>query len=494
LKLTNLFKKKDKKTTSLHVELFRYFLVFTAVLLVLTWVFQITLLGSTYRKIRSTQIISAGKQLKDELIQETFTEFADSISIEKNMGVIVLNLQTGELLQANQNLINSLINRMDVENMMRAVVSQYTGNDMVFYIDEKGTQLLKFNRFNSDETKLSLNDSIKALVYVSQVNNANNEPLMLITIGSIVPVETITSTIKAQVLTISIIMVICSLIISYFASKYITKPLTAIASKAKQLAKGDFSTTFEADNIQEINDLSNTLNQMTKDLSKADELKKDLIANISHDLRTPLTMISGYGELIRDIPSENNKENIQVIIDEANRLASLVNNLLDISKLQAGNETISLSDVNLNQLIYKVVDSFNKMLETKGLKLIFEPLENDCYVKCDPIRIQQVIYNLVNNALNHCGKDNQVIISLEKKENKIITHIIDHGEGINEEELKDIWNRYYKAKNKGRYEAGSGLGLSIVKTILDLHQTEYGVHSKIGEGSDFYFSLTLSDN
>lgn len=230
----------------------------------------------------------------------------------------------------------------------------------------------------------------------------------------------------------------------------------------------DGFSTCEEKGYKEISELADTLNYTVSELTKSELLQRELIANVSHDLRTPLTMITAYAEVMRDLPGENTPENLQVIIDEAKRLTELVNDLLDISKLQAGVQKLERKEYNLTESIKSVMKRYAKLVEQQGYDITFEYREPEVWVEADEYKIYQVLYNLVNNAVNYTG------------------------EGIAPEQLNHVWDRYYKIdKNHKRAVMGTGLGLSIVKNILQLHDAPFGVITEIGKGSIFWFELKL---
>ena len=233
------------------------------------------------------------------------------------------------------------------------------------------------------------------------------------------------------------------------------------------------------------------MNYTKTELGKIDTLQKELIANISHDLRTPLTLIGGYAEVMRDIPGEINDENLQVIIDESERLTNLVSDVLDISKLSAGVQQLNFETLDLTECIKSIIPRYNKLVEKDNYQIVFESTGiTAAPVTADRTRLLQVLYNLINNALSYTGEDKTVLIRLLESDEGYTVHIIDSGEGIAEDKLPYIWDRYYKVdKNHRRAQMGSGLGLSIVKQILDAHGATYGVSSKLGEGSDFWFTM-----
>ena len=271
----------------------------------------------------------------------------------------------------------------------------------------------------------------------------------------------------------------------------ISKPIATINESAKSLANGNYDVFFEGTGYSEINELSDTLNYAVSELSKTDKLQKELVSNISHDLRTPLTLISGYAEVMRDIPSENTPENLQIIIDETSRLSSLVNDLLDISKLKAGGQ-LDMDTFNLTELVREVMGRYTKLTERDGYTIEFVDAV-DVYISADRARMLQVIYNFINNAVNYTGEDKRVVIRESIKDGYVRLSVADSGEGIPKEELPFIWDRYYRASSAHKRAAiGSGIGLSIVKEILILHGASFGVESELGVGSSFWFEMKIS--
>ncbi|MDR2932837.1 MAG: HAMP domain-containing histidine kinase, partial [Oscillospiraceae bacterium] len=240
----------------------------------------------------------------------------------------------------------------------------------------------------------------------------------------------------------------------------------------------------------EVVKLADALTEAAAELSKTEELRQELVSNVSHDLRTPLTLIAGYSEMIRDLPEETTAEDMQVIIDETNRLSNLVDDLLDLSKLRAGTVDFQMELFDLDELTAEIVGRVARFCEQDGYRIQYRS-EAGVQVTGDRERISQVIYNFLLNAVDHAGADKQVTVSLHTGEGKARLEVTDNGAGISSEELPHIWERYYKAdKTHHRTKAGSGLGLSIVRSILDRHPgVEYGVETEKGRGSTFWFSM-----
>ena len=231
-------------------------------------------------------------------------------------------------------------------------------------------------------------------------------------------------------------------------------------------------------------------NEAAKQLSESRyDLQRELIANISHDLRTPLTMIEGYAEAMRDIPEEVTPENMQIIIDETNRLNSMVNEVLDFSRLRTGNLELEEKPFSLTEQIRGIVGRVSKMTAVEGYTVVFDPAE-DRTVKGDSARISQVVYNLLGNALTYTGEDKTVRITQQDIGSRVRVEISDSGEGIPKDELPFIFDRYYRSReNHRRAVIGSGLGLNICRSILEKHGARYGVKSEEGQGTTFWFEL-----
>ena len=201
-------------------------------------------------------------------------------------------------------------------------------------------------------------------------------------------------------------------------------------------------------------------------------------------------MIVGYGEMIRDLPEENNEENINVIIDEAKRLSTLVDDLIDISKMDSVAVELNKEVISLNELLKNVYHQYELYCRNQGIDLELQ-LSDDINVELDEKRIKQVLYNFVNNALNYNNKEEKkIIIGCEKKDELYRVFVYDNGEGIEDSDIRNIWDRYYKVdKEHRRHHIGSGIGLSLARELLVAHGLNYGVESEKGKYSKFYFDV-----
>ena len=452
--------KLNKNKLTRHIWF--YLIVFTLSIILFLWFFQVVFINNYYEYSKTNQI----KNVTDEILQnyDNDVEYLNKLSYEENICIEVVK------------------NRITI----------YSSNDSIRgCISSSGKYKNDFYENDLEEQTYKLINPLlntKSLIYAKKYN----EDITIFVNASLEPLNNTIGILSNQLIIVSIIVVILSLIIGYFISKSISKPIVKMNEKAKKLANGNYDFTFDNNsNIYEIDELANTLNYAKKELAETDELRRDLLANVSHDLKTPLTMIKGYAEMIRDLNSDNIEKrnaNLNVIIEESERLNILVNDLLTLSKIQANKDVLEKEDFDIVELINNIIKRYSIYKDTEGY--IFEVNTPDkVIVNADKKKIEQVIYNLINNAINYTGDDNKVIINVLVDKN-IRVEIKDTGKGIKKEDLPHIWEKYYHSKKKHKRNViGTGIGLSIVKTILESHNFKYGVESKRNKGTTFYFEI-----
>ena len=398
---------------------------------------------------------------------------------------------------------NNIIESMDditLDNNICLEYMDYYGNQ--YYYNNKISSCLLGRNKIIDKELIKFKQSGEETSFEKILNPINNSVSLLYGIKkgngyiflftSLEDIGTTTSLIKNQLIYVTLLAILFSIVIAMFLSRRIAKPISDMTKNAKKLAEGNYNVQFTTTGIREIDELANTLNYLEQEVSKTDEYRRDLMANVSHDLKTPLTMIKAYAEMIRDITLDNKektKENLNVIIDETDRLNILVNDILELSKLQNNQETLNIESFDIVELISDILKRYQIIKETENYNLILESPES-IIVKADKKRISQVIYNLINNAINYTGDDLTVTIRITESSKDCKVEIIDTGKGIDEKDLTNIWNRYYKKeKNHKRNVVGTGLGLSIVKNILEQHNFKYGVSSVKDKGTTFYLQI-----
>ncbi len=478
---------------SIKWKIFIFLLGFCSALLVLLWLFQVVFLESFYKNIKIKEINSSAAAIIKNIENEDLPELIERIAVANDVCVEVV-LENGMELFSSGILRDSIIQKMPP--FEKAVLFKKT--------QEKGGELLEYYRHSDiyQERVYEENKFIgripppgverqETIIYAKVITNDSGRSVMLLLNSVISPVNATVTTLRTQLYYVTGFMIVFSAFLAFVIAKRVSQPIERINESAKMLASGNYETEFHGDGYKEISELSETLNYTAKELSKVEGLRQELIANISHDLRTPLTLIGGYAEAMRDFPNENNAENAQIIVDETRRLTTLVNDVLDISKLQAGAQGLHLRDYNLTESIKATIKRMNGMLRKDGYVIEFL-YDREIYITADETKISQAFYNLLINAINYTGKDKSVFVRQTADSGKVKIEVIDSGEGIAKEDLPYIWDRYYKLdKTHKRAVTGTGLGLSIVKSIIDLHEGEYGVSSEINQGSVFWFSLSL---
>lgn len=476
-----------KTETSLQWKLVKYLLAFVIALLALLWLFQVVFLDSFYQRFKIEGIEKIGNTLAANLESEKFTEIVAQQARQNDACICVLN-GLGQI-QTTNTMGCQLYNLSNAEIAEYVAQAQANGGS---YLDIQSEKVV--SELPNGNLLLSNKHGSKNLIYFKIVDNTSYFKTIIMVNTHISPINATTETLRTQLGYIALIVVVASLGLAYLMSRKIVKPIVNINQSARQMAEGNYDIVFTGRGYKEITQLNDTMNHTTRKLKEVDQMRRDLIANVSHDLRTPLTMISGYGEMMRDLPGENTPENVQVIIDEAHRLSNLVNDLLDLSKLQENKIELHIQDFDLTQLIQTVLYRYEKFMTQDGFDIQFQPAES-VRVNADPDRLGQVLYNFINNAINYSLDDKRIVIRQRINGNRVRVEVEDHGEGISEDKLNYIWDRYYKVdKTHKRSSAGSGIGLAIVREILELHHAQYGVRSEVGQGSVFWFELSMASD
>ncbi len=492
--------KKRIEGFSIRCKLIVYFAIFVAIAIMVMWVFQVYLLNNFYEYVKRRELARGAQTLTHYLGQD--------------------DLGTHAYDQALDGVMSVAIYRIDGEEVSRLVSVDATGQAGVTLPSEQILQLCKkatenegsfTGRFTlgglevdsrkwpfpipreNKETPQTNTTNIR-LVHLEYVKGAGQGGDYLIILNAnLQPLDSTVQILKTQSLWVTAILLVCAGVLVFYLYRHISSPLVKMNEAAKQLAHGKYDVEFSGEGYRETHELAETLNYAACELSRLDRLQKELIANISHDLRTPLTMIKGYGEVMRDIPGENTAENIQVVIDETTRLSELVSDLLDLSKIQSGSRKTVFEAFDLTAAVEEVMKRYDAFTAHQGYHITFEA-NSRATVFADHSMILQVLYNLINNAINYTGEDLSVAVKQSVRDGRVRISVTDTGNGIEDDQISQIWDRYYKVdKVHRRAMIGTGLGLSIVKGVLELHNAPYGVESKIGQGSTFWFELDIFD-
>lgn len=482
------------------------FFAFSFIILAMLWVLQILFLDSVYRGIKVNTIHTYSDKitsLDDSDYGDFILNAAEDDQLCINIYDANLNLISGE--HAGGRCVVHNIGKRSVKLFFDAALSfdemcfeSYLPADDITRLLERNDFLHSFGLDLFGESKqgfsaVSSENESDCMLVCRVFNNKNGQARFLLMSSVIIPVNATRNTIGFELLLVSAVLIFLSVVMAYILSKKFTLPIVQLNSAARHLAEGEFSS----DGIRgyrEVEELSNTLSKAAAEIRQVDRLRRELVANVSHDLRTPLTLIAGYSEAMRDLPGENTPENLQIVIDETKRLSELVTDLLDLSKLEAGMDQLQKEEVEAVSFTKNILKRYDKMTAQQGYTIHFQSDCDQIRIFVDSLKFGQVIYNLINNALHYCGDDKCVTVRLVKKDHKLLFEVEDHGQGIPQDKLSEIWDRYYRVdSNHESHPVGTGLGLSIVKKVLQLHNAEFGVRSEVGVGSCFWFVLPLFD-
>ncbi len=483
-------------------KLFVMLLLFCAFLLIILWMFQTVFLDVFYRNIRVLQIkrdaALIAENIGDDGLEEYIAGLAQdgvTVDIADRDGVSILASPDED--ESRGNGLGQERNRVIISRLE----SQSFENEFYEYIEvplpQSPLPQTSQDRFSQNhspsESSFRRNFPIgrspsQSLVY-ARFADTGEDRLYIVVRAVISPVNATVMTLRYQLYIISGVMFVLSVTLAIIMAKRVSKPIEVINISAAKLAKGDYDVRFSGKGFAEIVGLSDTLNAAAVELGKVEGLRRELMANVSHDLRTPLALIYSYAEMMRDFPNEITPEQPETIMDEAKRLTSLVNDVLDISKLENGMESLNITNFCLTSCVEDTVKRMNELLVSEGYTITFDH-GGEAWVKADKSKIDRAFYNLLINAVNYTGESKKVLVKQMLAADKVRISVTDSGEGIPPEDLPAIWDRYYKSKKSHkRGVTGTGLGLSIVKKIIEQHGGRYGVESELGHGSTFWIEL-----
>lgn len=282
-------------------------------------------------------------------------------------------------------------------------------------------------------------------------------------------------------------------LLTFFMAE-IKRELDELRDAVDYVAEGNFDKKIKVRNNDEIGELAHRFNEMADELAKLEEAKRRFISDLTHDLRSPLTSISGYTKGIMDgtIPYENQDRYLKIVYNESIRLSKMINDVLDLSRLESGKMLINKSDFDVNHIIVETLDKFEQRIINKDIRMDIKLFEEKALAHGDAQAIGRVIYNLIDNAVKFIEPEATLFIRTEIKNEKVLVGIQNSAPFITEEHLKNIWNRFYKMDNsRGQQKNSSGLGLSIIKEIVKAHGEKIEVYSNEEIGVLFVFSLPV---
>ena len=466
------------------------FFLFIVLMVALLWLMQIQLLDQFYRyeKRRTLQNVSAN--IAENIDNTSLNTLIERVAEDNGLCVLVVDgsMQTVYSADTAFSCIIHHLNHRDLRRMVQKLETD--GQNFVFFPMQR-TRSSGFDRqrFAFPAPLPMSDDGAEYLVSIQRAILEDGSEYYVLLNTLLTPVTSTVQTIRSELWVLTTALLLIGFLLSSILSRRISRPIIQTTEAARALSQGEFTPIRDANAYREIAQLNRQLAQAARDLRKVEETQRELIANISHDLRTPLTLIEGYVEAMRDIPGENTSENLQVILDETHRLTTLVNAVLDYSRSQNAAPEGNSCRFSLTESIREILTRYVKLTEQDGYVIRFRQ-QGEVFVRADPLKISQVAYNLINNALTYTGDDKTVTITQTIQNGRVRLSVTDTGEGIEPEELPYIWNRYYRGKKPHKRAAvGTGLGLNIARSILDGYGMDYGAESTVGKGSTFWFEM-----
>ena len=465
--------KKRIDTSSIKTTTLLSFVVFALFLVMVLWGLSNFFLNSFYERVRSQEVIRTAETLESQFNQDS------------------ANFSSLALQTAGTNNIYIRIDAADDYLVFDGTREMQDSETLEYDVTRIKAKLASSPTDSVSETRRDASAMGSRLVYASYIPSGGTDNILCI-IAPLYPDQVTIRILRDMLIYISFIVLIVSLLLAFALSVRLTSPIEKLTRSATELSKGNHDVYFDGAGFTETKELARALNKASYEMEKTDFYQREIIANVSHDLKTPLTMIRSYAEKIIDITGDNpDKRNadLNVIISETEHLNKLVTDMLSVSNLQSNNVAMNMETFDLVEAARNVYDSFLALASSEGFELHLHPCK-PAYVVGDRTRMTQVMTNFVSNAVKYSGDNKYIEIRLSKSSRKVTFHCIDHGMGIPSDEIGHVWDKYYRTSaNHERGIEGTGLGLAIVKGILNLHGAKYGVESEEGKGSDFWFEM-----
>ena len=367
------------KLTKLKSQIWIYLTIFALLILLFLWFFQILFLNKFYELTKRQTIENVSKEAKSHYNDD---DFLNKLAFDHSLCIQIVT--------------------------SRGMIYSSTNYSKGCYLDEESASEYRELFINSSLTSKSydvINPKFRNKTLIKALK-VNSESYVFVS-ASLFPLDSSIKILKQEFIFVAFIVLFLAFAVGYFISRKLSDPLVKINKAAKKFAKGNYDVTFETNtNIEEINELSNTLTYTKNELSKLEELRRDLLANVGHDLKTPLTMIKAYAEMVRDITYKDNQkreDNLNIIIDETDRLTLLIEDIIELSKMQSAETEISMEKINFHQMILDILKRYQILKETEDYHFIYEN-KKEYIVSGNRKRIEQVLFNLMNNAINYTGE------------------------------------------------------------------------------------------
>ncbi|TCO77443.1 sensor histidine kinase [Marinisporobacter balticus] len=474
------------------------------IILLMIWLFQVILLENFYieerkdllleqgNKIASIVLSSADPTVISQEVVDEIDAFRSTFSFTINITIMDINnnpLFPTKNTRPPKDMVD-LFKRFDINLNSREVETHMPFRKPPTLFDRSNIDL------NSKEVETVIEQFGKSqrtvLVVKVPIQQDTHFIGNIILTSALAPIQETSSILKKQLSIITWISLFITALLAFLLAKLFTNPILKITEASKKISEGDFTAHVILDVNDEIGILGDTINHMAIQLGKTENFRREFIANISHELKTPISLIRAYAELVMDVDDlkEDRDQHLQVIIDESSRLNTMVEEILYLSKMEAGYLDLVWTKFPIIDLTKNIFRKFHFFASKKNIEFVLDMEDENTYIYADKDKLYQVFFNLMNNAIKHAYEFSTITIKVKPTNTSVRIAIIDHGQGIPKEDLPYIWDRFYKVdKSRKRDASGTGLGMSIVKNILENHHFSYGIDSEINKGTTVWFEF-----
>ncbi|NLC34776.1 MAG: HAMP domain-containing histidine kinase [Erysipelothrix sp.] len=480
----------------IRLRVFVIMAFFALGLLALLYSLQISLLPTYYQN----QVFQRVEGLSNKVVTLINADNQEDIDFGNMYNSLLGDVKSNNIclyIFNSANVIEVEINTMGSQCYLDYLISPMrTASNEPLPIISQYTNLARDSESSNYYFTVQPNDLMVSQIFYGQEMTVSDIPYYLFINTPYELLDSTVDTLKDQFMFVSMIVFALSSIIAFLISMILSQPLTQMSKEANKLALGNMDVHFPHGGYTEIDTLADTLNYATEEIKKTDNLRTDLLANISHDIRTPLTMISAYTEMIQDISKddpEKMQEHLSVIMREVENMNALLADMMTLSQVQSNTTRLNITEFDVVTLTKSVIQSFQPSIEQNRIQLNLESVDK-AMVSSDEIKSRQIITNYLTNAMKHVGDDRLITIRIFTiyEIGYVRVEVIDQGSGISKEDLKHIWDRYFKTnRNNQRSKEGTGLGLAITKAICERIGLPYGVISEPYHGSTFYVEFPL---
>jgi len=470
------------------MKLWLYFILFSLFIFLALWLLQTVFLQSSYNQMAISRIEKCAERIVKNSGSSRIDDIIDDTAYENSLLIYVVGEDNNVLYSADEH-INGRYRRRQPPERNNSTVEKPKPKGGYRSLTDSYDEFLE--RLGTAERAGYITEDGDTYICGARLRYEGKDAVLYIS-KSLGSVEGTIDIIRRQLILVTVISLILGFILAYFISRRFSEPIREITEQARHMGDASYSAEHKSGFCAETDELSLTLSEKSQSLIRAENSRREFFANISHDLRTPLTMIKGYAEMVRDLSwedKESREADLDVIIKESDRLTGLVNELLDYSSMQSGAVSYDMQKNDLGALALAVTERFSGTSPV-GVET---DIDNEAFAVCDSQAISRVLYNLIDNALTHSGNAERIIVSVRKDEGGVTVSVTDFGEGIDAADLPHIWDRYFTRKQQQRNKAGSGLGLAVSREILTAHDALFGAESSEKSGTRFWFRLKTEE-